>query len=131
MRLVLLDTNVLIDVLNDRRGRRVFLDELFKDGVSPVCCAITVAEVYAGVRDQERVLTDALFENLVELEITRSVAIRAGLLKRDWARKGITLTLPDVLIAAVAIEYGALLATDNQRDFPMPELRMLSLPKPS
>jgi predicted nucleic acid-binding protein len=36
--------------------------------------------------------------------------------------------MPDALIAAVAIENGLTLATDNPKHFPMPELKRLSLP---
>jgi predicted nucleic acid-binding protein len=50
-------------------------------------------------------------------------------LKGAWARKGVTLELPDILIAAVAIEHGLALATDNLRHYPMPELRIVPLPE--
>jgi predicted nucleic acid-binding protein len=56
------------------------------------------------------------------------VARRAGTLKAAWARKGITLTLPDVMIAATALEHYAGLATDNRKHFPMPELQFIAMP---
>jgi hypothetical protein len=44
------------------------------------------------------------------------------MLRYEWARKGITLTLTDTMIAATALQYGLTLITDNKKDFPMPEL---------
>jgi predicted nucleic acid-binding protein len=45
-----------------------------------------------------------------------------------WRKKGHTLSLPDVTIAAVALTHGLTLLTDNRKDFPMPELALYSLP---
>ncbi len=52
----------------------------------------------------------------------------AGALKNEWARKGNTIALPDVTIAAVALANGLILVTDNRKHFPMPELQFLKLP---
>jgi predicted nucleic acid-binding protein len=38
------------------------------------------------------------------------------------------LALPDLTVAAIAISNGLQLATDNSKDFPMPELRFYPLP---
>jgi predicted nucleic acid-binding protein len=48
-------------------------------------------------------------------------------LQNRWRKKGHTLSLPDVTIAAVALTYGLTLLTDNRKDFPMPELALYSL----
>lgn len=125
---VLLDTNVVIDVLNGRNGRREFLTELLDRGYKLACCAVTIAEVYAGMRPSESRDTDDFLESLEYLAITRAASRRAGLLKGVWARKGLTLTLPDVLIAAVVLENDFALATDNRKHFPMPELNLVTLP---
>jgi predicted nucleic acid-binding protein len=125
---ILLDTNVLIDVLNRRKGRREFLSELVSRNDRLACCSVTVAEVYAGMRTAEAGDTNELLNSLEYFDLSRNAARRAGLLKGAWARKGITLELPDVLIAAVAIEHDLALATDNRKHYPMPELRMIPLP---
>ncbi len=46
----------------------------------------------------------------------------------EWARKGRTLTLMDTLTAAVALEHNLALATDNRKDFPMPDLQLFPMP---
>jgi predicted nucleic acid-binding protein len=59
--------------------------------------------------------------------VTWEIAKYAGALYREWRQKGLTLALPDLTIAAVAISYGLQLATDNPKDFPMRELRLYPL----
>lgn len=125
---VLLDTSVVIDVLNHRGGRSEFFRQLLQEGHTFACCAITIAEVYAGMRPHEKSATEELLGGLEYFETARATAERAGHLKASWARKGHRLGLPDVLVAAVALGNGLTLATDNRRNFPMPELKLLALP---
>jgi predicted nucleic acid-binding protein len=125
---VLLDTSVLIDLLNRRGGRSEFFRQLLQEGHTFACCAVILAEVYAGIRPHEKSATEELLSGLEYFETGRTTAERAGRLKGTWARKGRTLGLPDALIAAVALENGLALATDNRQRFPMPELKLLALP---
>jgi predicted nucleic acid-binding protein len=57
------------------------------------------------------------------------VARLAGELKRDFSKKGATLSVTDSLIAAVAIDYQLALLTDNTKDFPMKNLKLYPLPE--
>jgi predicted nucleic acid-binding protein len=125
---VLLDTSVLIDILNRRGGRSEFFRQLLQEGHKFACCAITIAEVYAGMRPHEKSATEEFLGGFEYFETSRTTAERAGRLKAVWARKGHTLGLPDALIAAVALENGLTLATDNRKHFLMPELKLLTLP---
>lgn len=124
----LLDTSVIIDVLNDKRDRTALLKALVEKGAGLACCAINVIEVYAGMRPKEQVRTRALLNHLEYYELNRDVATRAGLWKNQYARRGATLSLADVTIAAVAVVHELTLLTDNKKDYPMPELRIASLP---
>ncbi len=125
---ILLDTSVLIDALNARAETRSFLQAHLRTGNTLACCAITIAEVYAGMRRHEAQATGEFLDALDYYETTRATARRAGDLKATWSRKGQTLSLPDALIAAVALEHGLTLATGNRKHFPMPELKLLPLP---
>ena len=62
-------------------------------------------------------------------EITPEVAQKAGRLKYDWARKGHSLSLADVIIAATSLHHGLTLITDNLKHFPMPELSIYEVPR--
>ncbi|HZT31080.1 MAG TPA: type II toxin-antitoxin system VapC family toxin [Bryobacteraceae bacterium] len=124
----LLDTSVLIDVLNGKRGRGTLLRNLIAEGHILACCPINVSEVYAGMRPREEARTTALLRSLEYFPITFSVAELAGLLKRDYGKRGRTLSLTDTTIAAVAIHHQLTLITDNTKDFPMKDLRVYSAP---
>lgn len=126
---LLLDTSVLIDALRSRRARRAWLAELVREGHRLETSALNFAEVYAGMRPEEERGTREFLEALQCHPVTSSTAETAGRLKSQWARKGRTLTLADTIIAAVAIEHGCTLATDNRKDFPMPELRLYDMPE--
>ena len=118
----LLDTSVIIDVLRGVRRRAEILERLLADGHLLAFTAINVAEVFAGMRSKERRPTVALLASLEHYDITRDIAEKAGALRREWATRGRTLTLPDCLIAAAALTHDLVLVTDNAKDFPMPGL---------
>src|SRR4030095_987348 len=98
MAMYLLDTSVIIDALNGKRDRKALLAELIRKGDMLGCCAVNVTEVYAGMRPHEANLTEEFLNSLEYYDITRQIARQAGLLKREWARKGKTLSLGDVTI---------------------------------
>ncbi len=128
MTVFLPDSNILVDALNAKRGRSELLRDLLSKGHRLACCPITVAEVYSGMRPHEASRTDQFLWALVWYDVSRDIARRAGRWRFDWARQGSTLSLPDTMIAATALEYGLTLITDNRRHFPMPELSVYSLP---
>jgi predicted nucleic acid-binding protein len=124
----LLDTSVIIDVLNGKRDREALLKGLLSQGDLLACCAVNVSEIYAGMRPKEEAKTEALLQSLDYYDINWEVAKRAGLLKRDYSKKGQTLSLTDTTIAAVALEYNLTLITDNVKHYPMPQLKLYPLP---
>jgi len=124
----LLDTSVIIDALNNKRGRRDLLLSIVKRGHMLACCPTNVTEVYAGLRSKEEEATEAFLQSLEYYHLTWPVARIAGLLKRDYGRKGRMLTIADATIAAVAMVHELTLMTDNVKDFPMRELTLYPLP---
>jgi predicted nucleic acid-binding protein len=124
----LLDTSVIIDAINDKKGRRQFLRDLIGNGNTLACCPINIAEVYAGLRPNEEQHTKVFLHSLEFYPLTWPVAELAGTLKRDYGKKGKTLNLGDVLIAATALHNGLSLLTDNIKDFPMKELFLYPMP---
>ena len=119
---VVLDTDVLIDLLRGREATRDFLHDLVGHSV-PCCSVISVAEIHAGMRQEEQVRTADLLDGLVILPVTREIAETAGRFKqRSKSRR---LELADCLIAATAFVEGASVATGNAKDYPMPEVTVL------
>lgn len=128
MATILLDSSVIFDHLNGRFGRTEFLDELLEQGHLLACCPVNITEVYAGLRPGEEEKTAAFIESLEFLPVTPEIARQAGLLRRDWQKKGQTLSYTDVTIAAVALANGSPLLTDNQKHFPEEGLELWPLP---
>lgn len=124
----LLDTSVIIDAINNKKGRRQFLRDLIYAGNTLACCAINVTEIYAGIRPNEQQNTAAFLTSLDYYPITFPAARLAGELKRDFGKKGTTLTVTDAVIAAVALHHQLSVITDNTKDFPMKELVLYPLP---
>ena len=125
---LLLDTSVLIDALRARNRRREFLAELVRAGHSLFTTTLNIAEVYAGMRPGEESGTELLLAGLKAHDLNGSAARLGGKIKAAWQRKGRTLGLADTIIAAIAIESGSALVTDNRRDFPMTELKLYPMP---
>lgn len=127
MAVFLLDTSVIVDAINGRKGRSEFLDGLLVQRNLLACCSINVTEVYAGMRPHEAKVTEELLRSLRFYEVTWEIARLAGELKRQWGKKGPTLYLPDVTVAAVALTHRLTLLTDNRKHFPMSELQFATL----
>ena len=53
----LADTSFLIDIINDRNGRREFLGEFLQPGDTIGCCTINWIEIYTGMRPGEERVT--------------------------------------------------------------------------
>ena len=128
---ILLDTSVIIDALRGRRGRRELLRGLLEQGHELACCAISVAEVYSGMRPDEVEATAELMDALEYVDISREAAREAGQLRQEWQRKGRTFSLPDAIIGAVALRGDLSLVTDNVRHFSMLHLKLQPLPEAS
>jgi tRNA(fMet)-specific endonuclease VapC len=129
MATLLLDSSVIFDHLNSRSGRTEHLMSLLDQGHTLACCAVNITEVYAGLRPGEEPATKLFLDTLDFFPITREVARSAGSLRRKWRQKGQTLSYTDVTIAAVAIENGVALLTDNRKHFPMSEIELFALPR--
>lgn len=123
----LLDTMVIIDFLRGHSGRSELLTGLASRDNMLGCCCINVSEVYAGMKEKERMRTEELINSLKYFMVGMDTARLAGIYQGYYAKKGITLSTSDVIIAAVAIENNLILVTDNKRHFPMPELKVLEV----
>ena len=120
MRTVLVDTDILINFLRGRENARQFLFSLIDDAAIS-CSAITVAEIFAGMRASEVQKTRDLMDNLDVIPVTREIAEQAGRYKGSI--KSHSLELDDCIIAASAFVGKAILATGNGRHYPMEDIK--------
>jgi predicted nucleic acid-binding protein len=100
---LLLDTDVFIDHL---RGAKRLVETKHRVHYS----VVTRAELFAG--NSATNLINTLLGPFREIPIDRSVAERAGRIRRDSG-----VRMPDALIAATAIEHKLGLITRNRSDF--------------
>jgi predicted nucleic acid-binding protein len=127
---LLLDSTVLIDALRGRPAAERIAG-LRRLGTEPWVCAISVEEIWRGLRSSEESVVRRLFSGLRLAPLGVTEGMRAGRWRREFAADGVTLHQADCLIAAAAMGIGASLATANVDDFPMPEVvveRWLSTP---
>jgi predicted nucleic acid-binding protein len=116
MNRLLLDTCILVDYLRNYAPAVQFVSQLADP---PFISAMTVAELYVGVRhQQEQARVEALLERLRVLATSANVARQGGFFRRDY-RHSHGLDLIDALIAATAQVHGKRLVTRNARHFPM------------
>ncbi len=90
--------------------------------------AITRAEVLVGMRPTEEQATVNFLDACETVPVDADVADCAGVLVRRQKKKGITIHLPDALIAATAILKGSPLHTCNPRHYPYKELEVVEVP---
>ncbi len=101
---LLLDTDVFVDHLRGARRLQPARDRILYS-------VVTRCELFAG-REVEEATVQRLLEPFEEVPVDRSVAERAGRLRRTGG-----LRTPDALIAATALERQLVLVTRNTRDF--------------
>ena len=77
MKNILIDTDVLIDFLRGKEKAREFLLSVAEENTL-YCSVITVAEIYAGMREDEKEKTDDLLDSLNIVEITRADSRKSG-----------------------------------------------------
>ncbi|MSQ40199.1 MAG: type II toxin-antitoxin system VapC family toxin [Dehalococcoidia bacterium] len=123
-----LDTTVLIDHLQGRNAVVELLASLAGEGHELGVCDINIAELYAGLRQDEQAQADRLIDSLSYFVVTYERAKQAGAYRYSYNRQGTLLTIADTLVAATAVGEGATLITANRKDFPMPEIILLQSP---
>ncbi len=112
----LFDTDVLIENLREQVEAVAYLENLTEP---LLVSAVTVAELYSGVRDgDERAKLDAFVSAFEVARVDREIALKGGLYRRDYSRSHST-GLRDALIAATADIKQAVLVTLNRKHFPM------------
>lgn len=116
-----IDTDVMIDHLRGVTGARDLLLELIEQGSPPAVSVITVAEIEAGLFEEERPYVEALLDKLWVLPLDADIARTGGRFRREYGSSHGVL-LPDALIAATAVRHAGALYTLNRKHYPMPEL---------
>jgi predicted nucleic acid-binding protein len=82
-------------------------------------CALTVAELYAGVRPgRELASLETFLRAFTIIPVDREIAVKSGAFRSKFG-KSHGVGLADAVIAATAACTGAVLVTLNNKHFPM------------
>jgi len=93
----------------------------------PGCSALSVLEVQLGVKKGEEERTNHFFKHLRVFDVNREIASKAAQLIREYKGKGVTLDIPDAVIASTCILHDLVLVTYNRKHYPITELEFYPL----
>ncbi|WP_081729452.1 type II toxin-antitoxin system VapC family toxin [Thermacetogenium phaeum] len=126
----LLDTDFLIDLNRSKRNQwRQRAEKLLHDINSEelFISSVTVIEFLTGIPENKQAEAQNMLEELYYYATpTYKEAALAGRFRRDWLAKGYTLSVADVVNAAIAISRNLTLVTRNLAHYPFDQLTILS-----
>jgi predicted nucleic acid-binding protein len=126
----LLDSDVIIWHLRGRKEVTEMLRDLQRFGL-PACSSLTFLEVQLGVRKGEEEKTDRFLGSLRVFNVNTEIANKAAKLIREYKAKGITLDLPDAIIAGTCMLNDLILVTYNTKHYPISGLKFHPVPNVS
>jgi len=124
----LLDSDVIIWHLRGRKVVTEVLRDLQRFGL-PACSALSALEVQLGVKKGEEEKTDRFLKSLRIFDVDMEIASKAAQLIRRSKTRGVTLDLPDSVIAATCILHDLILVTYNTKRYPLSEIKFHPLPQ--
>lgn len=116
----LLDTDRIIDFLDDRRDAVRLISGLRSSGLA--AGTITCAEIYGGLvrspqREEATTQLEHFLAGLEILTVDIPTARIFGERRAELRRRGLLIDNFDLLIASTALRFGLTLVTRNVRDF--------------
>ena len=123
----LLDTTALIDFSKGYEPAVSRILDMLEAGAEVGVCDVSVAEFFTGLPSEAQPFWEEFITSLAYFVTTRQTAIQAGKYRREFSGMGLTLSVPDALIAAVARERGTVLVTHNTKHYPMTDIELLAL----
>ncbi|MBM4341081.1 MAG: type II toxin-antitoxin system VapC family toxin [Deltaproteobacteria bacterium] len=126
----LLDSDVIIWHLRGRKEITEMLRDIQRYGL-PGCSALTVLEVQLGVKKGEEEGTERFLRSLKIFDVHIEIAMKAAQIIREYKAKGVTLDLPDAIIAGTCLLYDLILVTYNTKHYPVKEIKFHPLPSMS
>ena len=122
---LIIDTSILIDNLRGGTAFDNILDAIERDNAELLLPTVVLFELYSGRSTQNKSITDKiskLLKHFQRIQLTESIAIRAGVLFRDMSKQ---LGAADYIIAASALETGGEVVTLNRKHFEqIPQLHL-------
>lgn len=121
----LLDSDIIIDYLAKRQEAKDLIEKIIQFDETPAASVLVEIEVKIGLKEAQMPKVSKFFDALTIIPVTNDLAQLAIEFIRFWRKKGKTLHLVDACIAATAVTHDLILVTNNKKDYPMKELRLL------
>lgn len=113
--MILLDTNVIIDLLNNEDDSRWNL----LNQEDCVICGIVISELYSGIKSKKEENAVELFVNSLDcLSVEESDWKKIGQLIFHFKKNGLSVPFQDAVLAYLSINYGCKILTLDKH-FPM------------
>ncbi|MBI2368861.1 MAG: type II toxin-antitoxin system VapC family toxin [Deltaproteobacteria bacterium] len=122
---ILLDSDVIIAWLRGHEPYARLIPDLLQKGEVLTWTAVSVAEIFAGVRKGEERQVENLFLVLDTLVLSSEIGRKAGQYLNSYSRSH-GVELADALVAATAHFNKIPLWTLNKRHHPMRDIRFFS-----
>ncbi|MBI4009421.1 PIN domain-containing protein [Candidatus Roizmanbacteria bacterium] len=117
-----LDSDVIIDYLNNIEKSATFIDKIILESEVVCVSVITVAEVYSiPLNKTEKEKIERIFEKITIIVDDYNIAVLAGSY-RQRTRRG----LADCMIAASVKLKNSILVTRNKKDFGVLSIKIIS-----
>lgn len=121
----LLDSDIIIDYLAKRERAIALIEQIIQQNQLPAVSVLTEIEVKIGLKDAQIPKVNKFFDALTIIPVSGDITKLAIENIRFWRKKGKILHLVDACIAATAISNDLILVTNNKKDYPMKELKLL------
>lgn len=119
---VVVDSDVLIEVSRHRDGKLISAWlTLTESEIETMYSLVSAAELWAGALPHEHDVLTRLFHSIRCAPSNGETGKLAGDYLRNF-RRSHGVELPDALIAAAAVQNGAMLWTRNRKHYPMKEI---------
>ena len=113
--MILLDTNVIIDLLNNEDDSRWNL----LNQEDCVICGIVISELYSGIKSKKEEKAVELFVNSLDcLSVEESDWQKIGQLISHFKKNGLSVPFQDAVLAYLSIKYDCKILTSDKH-FPM------------
>ena len=121
------DTNVLINYFEGKEPDKSLVIDLITEDKLAIL-PITIAELRPGNSKEEAGQLDALIASGTVFPVNTEIGLQAGIYRQEFSRKTKKVYVIDCLVAATCKLHNLTLVTNNTKDYPMKDIKIL---KPS
>lgn len=114
---ICLDTSVLIEYFRKEKKQRSLFYKLAQSYKHFAVSAVTEYEVFSGCNESQEQFWEEFFLRLTVLPFKSSTSRIASEVFKELKRANKLIEIPDILIAATAMDNNLVLATLNTKDF--------------